>query len=153
MDLTSCYAEFKASLEALSKENINDLSRLHDRVMVKLQLFIYTYKIDEDDYNKFKITLSSEVENLDANDSINKMTGTSSITITGLALMFLLIAMMERGINVMLIYLLFCGIIGFLLCLMDLSSTAQQHDKRKKVIYKMCLEILDKEKEKLEISM
>lgn len=152
MDLTSCYSELKASLEALSKENINDLSYLYDRVMVKLQLFMYTHRIEVGDHNKLKITLSSEVENLDASDSINKVTGISSVIISGLALMFLLIALMESEINVIFVYLLFCLVVGYLLCSIDLSSMTQQHDKRKKVIYKMCLEILDKEKEKLDIN-
>lgn len=145
MDLTSCYSELKASLEALSKENINDLSYLHDRVMVKLQLFIYTYKIRMEDYNKLKVTLSSEIENLDASESISKDTGKSTLIISGLAVIFILISLLEMGVSAVIIYLLFFGGIGYLLCLMDISATEQRLDKRKKVIYKMCLEILDKE--------
>ncbi len=151
MDLTSCYSELKASLEALSKENINDLSYLYDRVIVKLQLFMYTYNIQMDDHNKLKITLSSEIENLDTSDSAAKVSGISSVTISGLALMFILIALMEIGVSAMFVYILFCGLVGFLLFSFDLFSTTQYNDKRKKVIYKMCLEILDKEKEKLDI--
>ncbi len=152
MDLTSCYSELKTSLEALSGENINDLSYLYDRVMVKLQLFTYTHRIEADDHNKLKITLSSEVENLEASNSINKTTGIKSTIICGLALLFLLIAMMESGINAMFIYILFCCGVVFLLCSMDISSMTQQQDRRKKVIYKMCIEILDKEKAKLNMA-
>ncbi len=151
MDLTSSYSELKASLDSLSEENTDDLSYLYDRVMVKLQLFMYTHRIDMYDHNKLKITLSSEVENLVVSDSPNKVNGTST-TISGLALMFLIIAMLESEINVMFVYMLFFGVIGFFLCSIDLSSMEQQHEKRKKVIYKMCLEILDKEKEKLDIN-
>jgi len=152
MDLTSCYSELKASLEALSKENINDLSYLHDRVMVKLQLFMYTYKIEVDDHNKLNIILSSEMVNLDTSDSTNKVSGISSLTISGLALMFTFIALMESGISAIFVYVFFCGVIVYLLCLSESISSTQYIDKRKKVIYKMCLEILDKEKEKLDMT-
>ncbi|MDF2884197.1 MAG: hypothetical protein K0R54_4764 [Clostridiaceae bacterium] len=151
MDLTSCYSDLKASLEALSKENIDDLSYLYDRVIVKLQLFIYTYKIDMDDHNKLKITLSSEIDSLDTSDSTAKVSGISSVTISGLALMFILIALMEIGVSAMFVYVLFCGLIVFLLCSFDFFSTTLQNDKRKKVIFKMCLDILEKEKEKFDI--
>jgi hypothetical protein len=153
MDLTSCYFELKASLEALSKENINDLSYLHDRVMVKLQLFIYTYKIEIEDYNKLKVTLSSEIENLEASESIAKESGKSTLIISGLAVIFILISLMEMGVSAIIIYLLFFGGIGYLLCLMDISSTEQRLDKRKKIIYKMCLEIFDKEKLDIELGV
>ena len=151
MDLTSCYSELNASLEELSKENIDDLSYLHDRVMVKLQLFMYKYKIEVDDHNKLNTILSSEIVNLDTNDSINKVSGISSMTISGLVLMFILIALMESGISSMFVYVLFCGTIVYLLCLSESISSTQCIDKRRKVIYKMCLEILDKEKEHLDI--
>ena len=151
MDLTSCYSELNASLEELSKENIDDLSYLHDRVMVKLQLFMYKYKIEVDDHNKLNTILSSEIVNLDTNDSINKVSGISSLTISGLVLMFILIALMESGISSMFVYVLFCGTIVYLLCLSESISSTQCIDKRRKVIYKMCLEILDKEKEHLDI--
>ncbi len=151
MELTGCYSELKASLEALSKENINDLSYLYDRVMVKLQLFMYTYRIELDDHDKLKITLSSEIDNLDTSDSIARVSGVSSLTISGLALMFILIALMQIGISTIFIYLLFCGVVIYILCLLDIFSTSQQYDKRKKIIFKMCIEILDKEKEKLDI--
>ncbi|WP_027627426.1 hypothetical protein [Ruminiclostridium cellobioparum] len=151
MELTGCYSELKASLEALSKENINDLSYLYDRVMVKLQLFMYTYRIEFDDHDKLKITLSSEIDNLDTSDSIARVSGVSSLTISGLALMFILIALMQIGISTIFIYLLFCGVVIYILCLLDIFSTSQQYDKRKKIIFKMCIEILDKEKEKLDI--
>ncbi len=149
MDLTSCYSELNASLEALSMENIDDLSYLHDRVKVKLQLFMYKYKIELDDHNKLNIILTSEMVNLDTSDSINKVSGISSMTISGLVLTFVLIALMESEINSMFIYVLFCGAIVYLLCLSESISSTQCIDKRKKVIYKMCLEILDKEKEEL----
>ncbi len=151
MELTGCYSELKASLEALSKENINDLSYLYDRVMVKLQLFMYTYRVEVEDHDKLKITLSSEIDNLDTSDSIARVSGISSLTVSGLALMFILIALMQIGISTIFVYLLFCGVVIYLLCLLDIYSTTQQDDKRKKVIYKMCLEILDKEKEKLDM--
>lgn len=151
MELTGCYSELKASLEALSKENINDLSYLYDRVMVKLQLFMYTYRIELGDHDKLKITLSSEIDNLDTSDSIARVSGVSSLTISGLALMFILIALMQIGISTIFIYLLFCGVVIYILCLLDIFSTSQQYDKRKKIIFKMCIEILDKEKEKLDI--
>lgn len=151
MDLTSCYSELNASLEELSKENIDDLSYLHDRVMVKLQLFMYKYKIEVDDHNKLNTILSSEIVNLDTSDSINKVSGISSMTISGLVLMFILIALMESEISSMFVYVLFCGTIVYLLCLSESISSTQCIDKRKKVIYKMCLEILDKEKEHLDI--
>lgn len=151
MDLTGCYTELKDSLEALSKEKISDLAYLHDRVMVKLQLFLYTYNIEVQDHTKLKITLSSEIENLDTSDSIAKVSGISSLTISGLALMFTLIALMEIGINVIFIYILFCGIAIYLLCSLDFYSTTQQDEKRKKLIFKMCLEILEKEKDKLHV--
>lgn len=151
MELTGCYSELKASLEALSKENINDLSYLYDRVMVKLQLFMYTYRIEFDDHDKLKITLLSEIDNLDTSDSIARVSGVSSLTISGLALMFILIALMQIGISTIFIYLLFCGVVIYILCLLDIFSTSQQYDKRKKIIFKMCIEILDKEKEKLDI--
>lgn len=151
MNLTSNYSELKASLEALSKENINDLSYLHDRVMVKLQLFMYKYKIEVDDHNKLNIILSSEMVNLDTSDSINKVSGISSLTISGLALMFTFIALIESGISSIFVYVFFCGVIVYLLCLSESISSTQYIDIRKKVIYKMCLEILDKEKEKLDI--
>ncbi|EMS70591.1 hypothetical protein [Ruminiclostridium cellobioparum] len=151
MELTGCYSELKASLEALSKENINDLSYLYDRVMVKLQLFMYTYRIELDDHDKLKITLSSEIDNLDTSDSIARVSGVSSLTISGLALMFILIALMQIGISTIFIYLLFCGVVIYILCLLDIFSTSQQYDKRKKIIFKMCIEILDKEKEKLDM--
>ncbi len=151
MELTECYSELKASLEALSKENINDLSHLHDRVMVKLQLFMYSNMIEAGEHNKLKITLSSEIDNLDTSDSIARVSGISSLTVSGLALMFILIALMQIGISVIFVYLLFCGVVIYLLCLLDIYSTTQQSDKRKRVIFKMCLEILDKEKEKLDI--
>ncbi|QNU67699.1 hypothetical protein EHE19_004315 [Ruminiclostridium herbifermentans] len=153
MDLTNCYSELKASLEALSKENINDLSYLHDRVLVKLQLFIYTYKIGIEDYNKLKVTLSSEIENFEANESIAKDNGKSSLIISGLAVIFILVSLLEMGVSAIIIYLLFFGGIGFLLCLMDISATEQRLDKRKKVIYKMCLEILDKENIDIEMGI
>ena len=153
MDLTNCYSELKASLEALSKENINDLSYLHDRVMVKLQLFIYTYKIGIEEYNKLKVTLSSEIENFEASESIAKDTGKSTLMISGLAVIFILISLLEMGVSAIIIYLLFFGGIWFLLCLMDISATDQRLDKRKKVIYKMCLEILEKEKLDIEIGI
>jgi len=146
MDLTSCYSEFKASLEALSRENINDLSYLYDRVMVKLQLFMYAYRIEVDDHNKLKIILSAEIENLETSDSVNQVSGISSVTISGLALMFTLIALMKSGISSMFVYLIFCVVVVYLLCLSESFSMTQQIDKRKKVIFKMCLEILDKEK-------
>ncbi len=145
MDLTSCYSELKTSLEALSKENINDLSCLHDRVMVKLQLFIYTYKIEEADHNKLKVTLSSEIENFDVDDSIAKGNEMSTLTISGLAFIFILLSLMEIGISAIFVYLIFFGGLGYLLCLMDISSTEQRLDMRKKIIFKMCLEILDRE--------
>ncbi len=151
MELTECYSELKASLEALSKENINDLSHLHDRVMVKLQLFMYSNMIEAGEHNKLKITLSSEIDNLDTSDSIARVSGISSLTVSGLSLMFILIALMQIGISVIFVYLLFCGVVIYLLCLLDIYSTTQQSDKRKRVIFKMCLEILDKEKEKLDI--
>lgn len=151
MELTECYSELKASLGALSKENINDLSHLHDRVMVKLQLFMYSNMIEAGEHNKLKITLSSEIDNLDTSDSIARVSGISSLTVSGLALMFILIALMQIGISVIFVYLLFCGVVIYLLCLLDIYSTTQQSDKRKRVIFKMCLEILDKEKEKLDI--
>lgn len=150
MDLTSCYSDLKASLEALSKENITDLSYLHDRIMVKLQIFMYTNKLDMDDHSKLLITLSSEIENLETSDSIAKSKGLTSLTISGMALMFTLVALIEIGINAMLIYTIFCGVLVFLLCMLEITSTAQQSDTRKKIIYKMCLEILDKESEKLD---
>jgi hypothetical protein len=153
MDLTSCYSELKASLEALSEENINDLSYLHDRVMVKLQLFMYTYKIEVDDHNKLNTILSSEIDNLDTSDSINKVSGILSVTISGLALMFTFIALMETGISAIFVYVLFCGVIVYLLCLSESISTTQYLDKRKKVIYKMCLEILDREKAELDMTL
>ncbi|PYG90382.1 hypothetical protein LY28_00265 [Ruminiclostridium sufflavum DSM 19573] len=152
MDLTSCYSELKASLEALSKENITDLSYLHDRVMVKLQLFMYTNRIEQDEHSKLKITLSSEVENLGGNDTIANENGVSAMTVSGLAFIFILISLIELGVSAIVVYMLFFGGLGFLLCLIDLSSTEQRNDKRKKVIFKMCVDILDKEKEKLDIT-
>jgi hypothetical protein len=151
MDLTSCYSELNASLEALSKENINDLSYLHDRVLVKLQLFMYTYKIEVDDHNKLNVILSSEMVNLDTSDSMNKVSGISSMIISGLVLMFTFIALMKSSISAMFVYVLFCGAIVYLLCLSESVSSTQCIDKRKKVIYQMCLEILDKEKEELDM--
>jgi hypothetical protein len=153
MDLTNCYSELKASLEALSKENINDLSYLHDRVMVKLQLFIYTYRIGIEEYNKLKVTLSSEIESFEANESIAKDNGKSTLIISGLSVIFILISLLDMGVSAIIIYLLFFGGIGFLLCLMDISATEQRLDKRKKVIYKMCLDILEKEKLDIEIGI
>lgn len=146
MDLTSCYSEFKTSLEVLSKENINDLSYLYDRVMVKLQLFMYANRIEAEDHNKLKVILSSEIENLEKSDSMTQVSGTSTVTISGLALMFVMTALMERGMNSMFLYFLFCCIVVYLLCLSESFSATQQIDKRKKVIFKMCMEILDKEK-------
>lgn len=152
MDLTSCYSELKVSLEALSKENIDDLSYLYDRVMVKLQLFMYKYKIEVDDHNKLNIILSSEMDNLNTSDSINKVSGISSLTISGLALVFTFIAFMQSGISTIFVYAFFCGVIVYLLCLSESISSTQYIDKRKKAIYKMCLEILDKEKDKLDMT-
>jgi hypothetical protein len=145
MDLTSSYTEFKNSLELLSKENINDLSYLYDRVMVKLQLFMYANRINEDEHNKLKIILSSEIESLETNNSVTQVSGISTVTVSGLALMFALTALMEKGINSMLVYILFCCVAVYLLCLTESFSSTQQIDKRKKVIFKMCLDILDKE--------
>ncbi len=149
MDLTNCYSDLKASLEALSKENITDLSYLHDRIMVKLQIFMYANKLDMDDHSKLIITLSSEIENLETSDSIAKTNGLTSLTISGMALMFTLVALIEIGVNVMLVYTIFCLALLSLLCMLDISSTAQQSDTRKRIIYKMCLDILHKENEKL----
>lgn len=153
MDLTNCYSDLKASLEALSKENIDDLSYLHDRVMVKLQLFIYTNKIGIEDYNKLKVTLSSEIEDLETGQTIDQENGNSTLIISGLAVIFILVSLMEMGVSAMIIYLLFFGGIGYLLCLMDISSTEQRLYKRKKVIYKMCSEILDKENLDIELGI
>lgn len=146
MELTTCYSELKASLEALSKENINDLSYLHDRVLVKLELFMYTYKIAMDEHNKLQVTLSSEIENIEASELIAKENGKSTLIISGLAVIFILVSLMEMGVSAMIIYFLFFGGIGFLLCLMDITSTDKEIEKRKKVIFKMCLDILEKEK-------
>jgi len=152
MDLTSCYSDLKASLEALSRESITDLSYLHDRILVKLQIFMYTNKLNLDDQNKLIVTLSSEIENLETGNSMAKSSGASSLIISGMAILFTLIALIEIGVNVMLIYTIFCGVMLYIICMLDITSSEQQNVKRKKIIYKMCLDILDRESEKLDMT-